>query len=166
MLQVGGRYKLDDKLAVEFDIEKTGWSSFDTIEVTHSSPSIPNPINGDNNWDDAIAYRLGATYDLSSANQLRVGYAYDETPGTDDFFSARVPGNDRQTFSLGFAHDRGDWTIELSYMFVKADDRKIASTTSFLAGLPGNTDPNGTDAYNGTYELTAHLFAIGVNTQF
>lgn len=168
MLQVGGRYKVDDKLAVELDVEKTGWSSFDTIEIDHGSPGLPNPINGDNNWNNAIAYRLGATYDLSSANQLRVGYAYDKTPGSDDFFSARVPGNDRQTLSLGFAHDRGDWTIELSYMFVKADDRKIAApANSFLTRLGGgNTDPNGTDAYNGTYELTAHLFGIGVNTQF
>jgi len=167
MLQVGARYKVDDKLAVEFDVEKTGWSSFDTIKIKHSSPGIPNPINGDNNWENAIAYRLGATYELSPANQLLVGYALDETPGNDDFFSARVPGNDRQTLSLGLAHKRADWTIELAYMYVKADDRKIASSNSFLAGVVGgNTDPNGTDAFNGNYKLTAHLFGVGVSTHF
>ena len=166
LLQIGARYKIDNKLAIEFDIEKTGWSSFDTIEIDHSSPGLPNPINGDNNWKNAIAYRLGGTYELSPTNQLLFGYALDETPGDDNFFSARVPGNDRQTLSLGLAHKRADWTIELAYMYVQADDRKINSSTSFLAGLPGNTDPNGTDAFNGNYKLTAHLFGLGVSTQF
>jgi long-chain fatty acid transport protein len=168
LLQVGARYKVDDKLAVELDVEQTQWSSFDTIEVNHGSPGIPNPINGDNNWDDAMAYRLGATYELSPTNQLRVGYAYDETPGSDDFFSARVPGNDRQTLSLGLAHKQADWTIEFSYMYVQADKRTIsAPANSFISGvMGGDTDPNGTDAYNGTYKLTAHLFAMGINTQF
>lgn len=167
MLQVGGRYKVDDKLAVELDVEQTGWSSFDTIDIKHSNPAIStNPISSINNWNDAMAYRMSATYELSPSNQLRVGYAYDETPGNDDFFSARVPGNDRQTLSLGLAHEQAGWTIEFAYMYVKADDRKINSSTSFLAGLPGNADPNGTDAFNGTYGLTAHLFGMGINTQF
>lgn len=166
LLQIGARYKVDDKLAVELDIEKTGWSSFDTVEIQHSSPVILNPINGDNNWDDALAYRLGATYELSPANQLLFGYALDETPIKDEFFSARVPGNDRQTLSLGLAHKRADWTIEVAYMYVKAKDRKINSSTSFLAGLPGNTDPNGSDAFNGTYKLSAHLFGLGISTPF
>lgn len=167
LLQVGGRYKIDDKLAIELDIEKTGWSSFDSIEITHSSFGPPGSIKSDNNWKDATAYRLGATYELSPKNQLLVGYALDETPGNDDFFSARVPGNDRQTLSFGLAHKRADWTIELAYMYVKADDRKIDSSASFLTEvIGGNTDPNGTDAFNGNYKLTAHLFGVGVSTQF
>ena len=150
LLQIGGRYKVDDKLAVELDIEKTGWSSFDTVKINHSSPGIPNPVNGDSNWKNAIAYRLGATYELSPVSQLRAGYAYDKTPSNDEFFSARLPGNDRQTLSFGLAHELANWNIELAYMYVKADDRKIA-----VAG-----------AFDGTYELTAHLFGVGVNTQF
>ena len=150
LLQIGGRYKVDDKLAIELDIEKTGWSSFDTVKINHSSPGIPNPINGDSNWKNAIAYRLGATYELSPINQLLVGYAYDKTPSNDEFFSARLPGNNRQTLSFGLAHKWTEWSIELAYMYVKADDRKIA-----VGG-----------AFDGTYELTAHLFGAGISTQF
>lgn len=151
LLQIGGRYKVDDKLAVEFDIEKTGWRSFDTVEINHSSPGpLPNPVTSESNWKNAIAYRLGATYELSPTNQLLAGYAYDATPSNDEFFSARLPGNDRQSLSFGLAHKVADWTIELAYMYIKADDRKIA-----VSG-----------PYDGTYELTAHIFGLGVNTQF
>ena len=168
MLQAGGRYKVDQKLAIEFDIEKTGWSSFDAIEIKHSNSLVSgNTISSVNNWENAMAYRLGATYELSPTDQLLFGYALDETPGNDDYFSARVPGNDRQTLSLGLAHKQDNWTIDFAYMYVKADDRKINSSNSYLTGVAtGNTDPNGTDAFNGNYKLTAHLFGIGVNTQF
>lgn len=162
LLQAGVRYKVDDKLAVEFDVEQTGWSSFDTIAVNHSSPGIPNPIASENNWSDSWAYRLGATYDLSPTNQLQFGYAYDETPSDDNFFSARVPGNDRQTISMGIAHKQAGWTIEFAYLYMLADDRKITSSTPLAPG----GDVNGTDALNGTYELSAHLFSVGINTQF
>jgi len=162
LLQVGVRYKMDDKLAVEFNVEQTGWSSFDTIEINHSSPGLPNPITSENNWSDSWAYRLGATYDLSSTNQLQFGYAYDKTPSDDNFFSARVPGNDRQMISMGLAHKQADWTIEFAYLYMQADDRKITSSTSYAPG----GEVNGTDAFNGTYKLSAHLFSLGVSTQF
>ncbi|MDX2463633.1 MAG: outer membrane protein transport protein [Porticoccus sp.] len=154
LLQIGGRYKVDERLAVELDIEKTGWSSFDTVEISHSSSGIQNPVNSESNWKNAIAYRLGATYEISSANQLLAGYAYDKSPSNDDFFSARLPGNDRQTLSVGLAHKLANWNLEFAYMYVKADDRKIAATNP-------ETIP-----YNGTYQLSAHLFGFGVNTQF
>jgi len=168
MLQIGARYKVDDKLAIEFDVEQTGWSSFDTITIKHSNAApITNTITSKNNWSDSMAYRLGATYDLSSTNQLRFGYAYDETPSDDNFFSARVPGNDRQMLSMGLAHKQADWTIEFGYLYMQADDRKINASKSFQTGvIGGNTDPNGTNAYDGTYKLSAHLFSFGVSTQF
>lgn len=152
LLQIGGRYKVDDKLAIELDIEKTGWSSFDVVEINHSSQNafIPNPIPSESNWKNAIAYRLGATYELSPNNQLQAGYAYDKTPSNDEFFTARLPGNDRQTLSFGLAHELANWNIELAYMYVKADDRII----------------NVTGAYDGNYKLSAHLFGVGVSTQF
>ncbi len=162
LLQVGARYKISDKLAVEFNVEQTGWSSFDTINVEHSNAApITSTISSKNNWSDSMAYRLGTTYDLSPTNQLQFGYAYDETPSDDNFFSARVPGNDRQTISMGLAHKQADWTIEFAYLYMQADDRKISSSTPFTGG-----DANGTDAFNGTYKLSAHLFSFGVNTQF
>ncbi|MBL1276550.1 MAG: outer membrane protein transport protein [Ectothiorhodospiraceae bacterium] len=162
LFQIGARYKFNDKLAAEFDIEQTGWSSFDVIDVYHSSPGISNPVSRASNWDDAIAYRMGATYELSPTNQLRFGYAYDETPGGDEFFTARIPGNDRQTLSIGLGHEQAGWTIEFAYMYVKADDRSIGPSPAYIPP----DDPNGSSAFDGDYKLSAHLIGVGVNTHF
>lgn len=166
LLQIGARYHVNPLWAIELDIERTGWSSFDVVKIEHSSPGITNPIKSTNKWNDTLAYRLGATYDISAKTQLRFGYAFDQTPQDDEFFSARVPGNDRQSLSLGIAHTVNSWTLEGGYMYVWLDDRSISSSNSFLAGLPANTDPNGTDAFNGKYQSSAHLLGIGVSTHF
>ena len=98
------------------------------------------------------------------------GYSDDETPQPDEYFSARVPDNDRTLLSLGFTHDISEnITIEASYLNVDIDTREINSTDSYGAQLladPTNTDPNGTDAYNGDYDAGADVFAIGMTMRF
>ena len=157
VLQLGIHYQINPKLAVEFDYDRTEWSSFDTITITHTNPApIPNPIVSENNWSDTEAFRLGFTYDLDSVNQLRFGYSYDNTPQPDAYFSARVPDNDRQLYSIGYARDMGSWKLEAAYMYVSVDDRTINE--------PIFAPTNGLD--NGTYESDVHLFGLGFSKSF
>ncbi|MCL5801481.1 MAG: outer membrane protein transport protein [Gammaproteobacteria bacterium] len=107
--QIGARYRANEQLAVEFDIERMGWSSFDRLVTPHASPGITNPVVNVNNCDDSTAYRLGATYQINPWLQLRAGYTYDETPQPDNHFTARIPDANRQTFSLGIAQMYQDW---------------------------------------------------------
>ncbi len=165
MLQVGARYQVSSALAMEFDIERTGWSTFDKLTI--KAPVAGQTVTSTNNWKDSNAYRLGGSYQLTPKTQLRFGYTLDKTPQPDAWFSARVPDADRQLYSLGIAHDMGGWSLEAGYMYVKFDDRTVNSSTSYLAqAAGGNTDPNGTDAYNGTYKSTVTLFGLGITTHF
>jgi long-chain fatty acid transport protein len=163
MLQIGAHYQINQAWGIELDVERTGWSSFDQIDIHHSSPGISSPTTSTNNWDDAWAYRLGAIWQINANNQLRFGYSYDQTPQGDDRFSARVPDNDRQLFSIGYAHDFQSWSLEAGYMYVKVDDRNF--NTSVPYGTYG-TDANGTSAYNGTYKNTVQLIGLGISTTF
>jgi long-chain fatty acid transport protein len=167
-LQLGVRHQTTDKLGLEFDFTRTGWSSFDQLVVDETQYGI-NVTTSTNNWDDANAYRLGATYDISPATQLRVGYTLDETPQEDDFYSPRIPDADRQLFSLGIGHTLSNgWTIDAGYMYVKFDDRTINSskTTADNTALLGYAETNGTSAVNGDYESSVHLFGLGVTKKF
>lgn len=164
LLQIGARYTVNKAWKVEFDIERTGWSSFDVVKIDHASPGLPNPILNTNEWDDAMAYRLGTSYQLSPQTQLRFGYAKDFSPQNGGLFSARVPDNDRQALSAGVAYKMDRLTIEASYMYVWINEQSVNESTAFLSG--GNTDPNGTTAYNGTYNAHAHLLGVGVTATF
>ena len=162
MLQIGARYQASKSLAIEFDIERTGWSSFDQIRITSAALLPTGQSTSTNNWDDANAYRLGATWDVTPETQLRFGYTFDETGQGDDHFSARVPDANRHLFSIGVAQKLGGWTIEGGYMYVLFDDRDYVSTTAYVPG----GDANGTVAYKGNYEANVHLFGLGVSTKF
>lgn len=168
MLQAGARYKVNPALALEFDIERTGWSSFDTLTIKAPQAKAPaNLITSANKWKDSNAYRLGGSYQLTPKTQLRFGYSLDKTPQPDAWFSARVPDADRNLYSIGVAHNMGGWSLEAGYMYVKFKDRTINSSTSYQAqAAGGNTDPNGTDAYNGTYKSSVSLFSVGITTHF
>ena len=158
MLQLGVLYQPTDNFGVEFDIERTSWASFDTITISNSTGA---PLTSSaNNWEDTTTYRLGFTYKITSATKLLFGYSYDETPQPDEFFSARVPDADRQLFSIGASHEFSSWKLEYAYMYVDVDDRTINSSTA-----PG-TEPNGTLAYNGTYESEVSLIGLSLSTSF
>ncbi|UHD17165.1 OmpP1/FadL family transporter [Thiocapsa bogorovii] len=156
-LQLGVRYAVTEALAVEFDWTRTGWSSFSKLEVegTGTGETI---FTDTNDWNDSNAYRLGVTYQIRPDTQLRFGYSYDETGQEDAHFSARVPDNDRHLFGIGVAHLFGDGlSIELGYMYVKANDRTINSSTPYRGG-----GVNGTDAIDGDYEMDAHLIGLEI----
>jgi long-chain fatty acid transport protein len=164
MLQIGVRKQVNNQWAIEFDVERTYWSSFDnvSIENNHPAPTIPNPIDNTNNWKNVNAYRLGISYRLNNLTQLYFGYTRDETPQPDNYYSARIPDADRQLVSAGFSHqlDSG-WTLEGGIMLVMFDDRTIQNTTPFVGG-----ESNGTTVYNGRYESEALLVGAGFTKTF
>ncbi len=165
-LQLGARYEFTDTVALEFDITRTGWSKFKQIEVKADGilPSGTVLTTSTNDWDDTNAYRLGLTYQVHPKTQLRFGYSYDETPQGDDHFSARIPGADRQLFSVGVDYALEDgWGLEAGYMYVRFKDRNFQSAVPF--GTYG-TDPNGTDAYDGKYSAHVNLFGLGIRKSF
>lgn len=148
VLQIGARYQASDKLALEFDIARTGWSKFGKIVVT-AAGSGSVLVTSVNDWEDADAYRLGGTYALSADQQLRFGYAYDKTGQGDANFSTRTPDANRHLVSLGIAQKLGGWTLEASYMYAMFEDRTVAT-----GGV-----------YDGQYTGSAQIFGLGITTK-
>ena len=161
-LQLGVRHQTTSKLAIELDFTRTGWSSFDTLDIKETTYGM-TALTSENKWDDANAYRLGATYDITGATQLRFGYTRDETPQQDKYFSARIPDADRDLFSIGVGHKlANDWTIDAGYMYVKFEERSISQPVWDTT----TTEFNGTSAVNGDYESSVHLFGLGISKTF
>jgi long-chain fatty acid transport protein len=161
--QIGIRYKATDALGLEFDVSRTGWNSFDVLTIENDLV----PVISTNNWEDNTAYRLGATYQLSPATELRFGYSYDEEAGDLSYYSARTADSNRHLFSIGVGHDLGDGLmLEAGYMYVNFQDVNLEGRSFAAQLVGGDTDPNGTDAFDGKYETTVHLFGLGLSKQF
>lgn len=164
-LQLGVRYEINDRLAVEADWTRSGWSEFDVLEIRDKATGTVLTTNS-NKLTDSDAYRFGLTYDLLPGTQLRLGYTYDETGQGDEFFSARLADNDRQLYSVGLARELGGgWAVEAAYMYIDFDERKFRGTTPYT---PGNLsqETNGTDAIDGDYKAYAHIIGLEVRKTF
>ncbi|MEJ2692235.1 MAG: outer membrane protein transport protein [Candidatus Thiodiazotropha sp.] len=165
-LQLGVRHQTTEKLGIEFDFTRTGWSSFDQLKVNEERYD-QNVVTSTNNWENANAFRLGATYDITGATQLRVGFTLDKTPQGETFFSPRIPDADRQLFSMGIGHTLNNgWSIDAGYMYVKFDDRSVDIDPGFSHPAPLDEETNGTSAVNGNYEASVHLFGLGLTKKF
>ena len=158
VLQIGVQYNPTKNLGIEFDLDHTGWSSFDEVKVINSTGGTLTSSN--NAWENTWAYRLGFVYKLTPKTKLLFGYTFDESPQPDSNFSARVPDADRQLFSVGASHEFDEWKVEYSYMYVDVDDRTVNSSTAYAG------DANGTTLYNGTYQSDVSLIGLSLAMKF
>ncbi len=152
-LTLGIAYKPTDKLTVEFDVERTGWSSYNELNLKFgTSLAAFNNNPAKKNWEDVWAYRFGTQYAITPKIDLRAGYAYDTTPAPNDTVGPELPDADRHNFSVGtgFHNDLG--SVDLAYMWVHWIDRTV-------------TTPNST-GIAGTFKSDAYLFAAAVTLKF
>lgn len=168
ILRLGVRYQANEKLAVEFDFDRTGWSAFDEIVVISAGDVPAAGISAGsvlavttNNWHDTNSYHIGTTYQLMPATQLRLGYALNQNPQPESYFSARFPNARRHLFSAGLKQEYNAWDLEGGLMYGKWENRAVNNSQPYTGG-----DANGTTAYNGKYELDGILAGIGANIYF
>ena len=143
------RVKATDKLTLDVQGGRFGWSKFDAIRTNIAAqPVIPQ--NYRNSWNIAG----GFDYDLTPAWTVRGGVQYDQTPTQNGQRDTRVPDTDRYIFALGASHKLNDkMTIDAGGSYVKFDKGRIDRdyTTPTLAFI----DTSG--------EVKAHalVFALG-----
>ena len=96
----GVRWKVTDKLIVEGQGVRFGWSEFQDIALSTPSNVLPNQVE---NYHDTTSGAVGAEYALTKKLTLRAGIQYDPTPTTNGFRDARVPDGDRFLFAGGYS---------------------------------------------------------------
>jgi long-chain fatty acid transport protein len=146
MASLGLAFGLSSNLLLETDVNWTGWSSFDQINIRFTgAPALNSTVNSQ--WDDAYNYRAGLRWTTSPTSQWRFGAYYDETPQPEESVGPLLPDANRKGLTLGYGYT-GAWTIDAAVMWVNFDDRTRNST------FPGEP------VFNGTYKNEAWLFGL------
>jgi long-chain fatty acid transport protein len=146
-----------DKLTLEFDATRTGWSCFDKLEFHFDSAQFaafnnqPDPRN----WQDAWAYKFGAQYALTPRLDLRAGYSYDVSPVPDSTVDPLLPDADRHSFAFGAGIHGTMASLDLAYMWVHFLDRSVHSQD--MTTLRGE---------NGRFKSDAYLLAANITMKF
>lgn len=146
-----------DRLTLEFDATRTGWSSFDKLLVDFNSPQFaafnnqPDPRN----WQDVWSYKFGGQYALNKRIDLRAGYSFDTTPVPEQTVDPLLPDADRHSFAFGTGIHNDFAALDLAYMWVHFVDRAVHNQD--LPTLRGE---------NGTFKSDAYLLAANITFKF
>ncbi|MGM0556209.1 MAG: OmpP1/FadL family transporter [Myxococcota bacterium] len=149
---LGVGYQLSD-LYLEFDVNYTLWETYDQIVLDIDNEEDPRAL-GElrivNNWENALAFRLGAKYDVTENLPIRLGVAYDRSPIPDETVNASLPGNDRISGAIGTGYTFAGFRADIGYQLVSAMTRDVQNDR----------------APNGEYKTTAHVLGINVGYGF
>lgn len=134
-LIMGARFKATDKLTLNAQVVRLGWSEFD--EITLGSPlDTAIPENYRNTW----SFAGGLDYAPSPSWTLRAGVQHDQTPTRDGERDARVPDSNRWNFAAGASYKvTPRFTIDAAANYIAFKDATIDRTTAAYAGTAAQT---------------------------
>ena len=148
-LSMGISWKANDKLTLEVDAERTGWSSYDKLVLTLPQFTAISNAPGPKNWKDVWAYKVGGQYSVTDNLDLRAGYAFDKNPIPDSTLGPELPDSDRHNFSAGIGIHKNNVALDLAYMYVMFKDRTVANTIQ-----------------TGTYSSDVHIMGANLTVKF
>lgn len=101
---IGLGYRFGENLTLQFDLNYTGWNSFDSLRVNFAEhTSAVQDIRAPRHYKNTLTPRLGGNYKISRVVSVMLGGAYDRTPVTDGYVSPDLPDADRIVVSGGIS---------------------------------------------------------------
>ncbi|WP_250655801.1 OmpP1/FadL family transporter [Alkalimarinus coralli] len=169
--------KLDSEWTLYAGATWTRWSQFENLDIFSNESAGVGPVSAlagpkygqqgmighvPEHWENTWAFSVGASYAYTPNFLIKAGYAYDESPIQKEFRTARVPGTDRNWFTLGTQYKmEGDWVIDGALGYLVIDDVKVNEHDYKVNG-----DKIGFSNLQGTYELSAYALAIQLTKSF
>ena len=136
---------------IEFDLTRTTWSRFKSLDVAFATTPAIN-LNRPQNWKDTNSYRLGVNHAATTDWDVRFGLVYDENPQPTEVVSPLLPDADREGVSFGAGYHPGPWIIDGAVFVLHFKTR----------GTMGQS----ADFINATYKTNAALFSLNLGYRF
>ena len=131
-------HRVNDQWDILADVTWTGWSDFEELLIRR-----PNNIplsQVDEKWDDSLRFSVGANYRLNESITLRGGIAFDQTPVSDTYRTARIPDEDRTWVAFGVQYRLSPKSlIDVGYAHLFVKDASISEVRSGVT-LDGSYD--------------------------
>jgi long-chain fatty acid transport protein len=154
-LTIGLSYQLSPDTVIAFDINRTDWSEYKSLDINFLNPATPDSINP-RNYEDANIYRIGVQHRLNDTLTLRGGIYFDESPIPDGRFTPETARNDAVSFTGGASYKMtSNLELDFSVLIVTFDEFNGAYTP-----------PDPAQNFSGQYKSAAHSVGFGINYVF
>jgi len=155
-----------DRLRVVAQVDWSDWSAaFDRLDITLTDGNNAdlNGFLGTNriddsvplNWEDRLVYRVGAEFEVVEGLQLRLGYAYGESPIPSATLTPMSAAILEHTVTCGAEWRWSRWGIALAYQYQFGPERRVGQS-GLLSG-----------EYSGSaVDLESHVFGLTTSFRF
>jgi long-chain fatty acid transport protein len=149
-LSIGYFKRLNSKWDVMANLMRTGWGDFNELRVIQVSTGATIALTPEN-WNNTWRVAVGANHHYNEQWTVRAGLAYDQSPVSDAFRTARIPDSDRTWLSLGGQYKTGKGSVldfGYAHLFVQNStiNRNIGgvdvASTALYARLAGSFGSN------------------------
>ncbi|MDO9221245.1 MAG: outer membrane protein transport protein [Thiobacillus sp.] len=145
-------HRLSPRWDLLADVTWTGWSDFKELRIVRNG-GVTLGVT-EENWSDSYRFSAGANYHLDDKLTLRGGLAYDETPVSDTFRTARIPDESRVWIALGAQYRlSAQSVIDVGYAHLFIEDARIDKTESGIT-------------LSGVYESSVDILSAQVTLNF
>jgi long-chain fatty acid transport protein len=152
-------HKLNQKWDVLADVTWTGWSDFRELRIVRNGGVTL--AETPQNWSNAYRYSVGVNYHLNDKTTLRGGLAFDESPTSDAYRTARIPDEDRTWVTFGMQYRMSEkMVLDFGYAHIFVKDARIDKTED--SNLPPVTPVN----LSGTYEASVDILSAQLTLNF
>ena len=150
--------RLNDTWDLMGDVTWTRWSQFQELRILFTN-GTPPAITSEN-WENTLRYSIGANYHYSDTLKLRAGLAYDQEAVSDQFRTARIPGNDRKWLSFGAGWQLNpESKIDVGYAHLFISDASINDDHR-------NDTPLGNGLLKGSYDGSVDILSAQFTYNF
>lgn len=119
---IGVTYKITPKWLVSADFNYHGWEKYNKLVLNfEDGTSSVNPKN----FHNSKTVRIGTQYMFNDKFAGRLGYYYDESPYTDDYFIPETPSFDASVVTGGFGYKFGKVGVDAAFALSFPEARKV-----------------------------------------
>ena len=129
---IGLTYRVTPKWLVSAGFNYHGWERYN--KLTLDFPNVPISTNNHSdstvfstskNFHNAKTFRFGTQYMFSDKFAGRLGYYYDESPYTDEYFNPETPSFDASVVTGGIGYKFGKLGVDLSAAISFPESRQV-----------------------------------------
>ena len=154
-------HQLDDHWDIMANASRTGWSALQQLRIDRSNGT--NLTTVPENWRDTWRVAVGSNYHYNERWTARIGVAYDQSPVSDLYRTARIPDSDRTWLSLGGQYKPGkDDALDFAYthLFMKN------ATVNQSAAVNTNLAAGGAGYLLGSYSNSVNMLSVQYTHNF
>jgi long-chain fatty acid transport protein len=137
-----------ESLTIGFSFDVITWSFYENLAINFTDPGSEELSSSEpKEWNNTVAIRIGAEYDVLPNLPVRLGFIFDQGPPPAHTLGPELPDGDRYEFAGGIGYTSSfGLNVDLAYTFLLTGDVKTSEGAPLI----------------GTYKSSGHLVGLSL----